>query len=133
MVKLWNDEVGNARSAIEPIVRRVDPGVDIHMNGGEGFRNDTVEVRLQKGKREARCVVTFEAWEHARQQPEDMEAAFRSIVSEMDAGAALPAYLLTSRGLTTESADKDSEILRDLAAGTEADVLAERLPRHAKE
>ncbi len=133
MVRLWSKEVGNARSVIKPLVLRVDPSLRIDVDGGEGLRNDTAEVRLHKGKREARCVVTFEAWEHARKHPEGMEAAIREIVGVMEAEGPLPAFLTTSRGLATEPAGRDTGTLRDLAASTEADVLAERLPTRARE
>jgi hypothetical protein len=44
----------------------------------------------------------------------------------MDSGAPLSAYLLTSRGLAKEPAEKKSELLHQIATGVEADVLADQ-------
>lgn len=132
MVRLWSEEVGDAKSVIEPLVNGIDPTVDIDVNGDKGFRKETVEVRLRKSGRLALCIVTFEAWVNAKTNPADMEAAFRQILAELERKASVPAYLLTSRGLATDDAAKGSEILRDIAASTEADVLAEKLPKRLK-
>ena len=133
MVRLWSEEVGDARLVIEPLVNKIDPAGKIEMNGGEGFRKDTVEVHLRKSGRQALCVVTFEAWASAKTDVSEMEAAFQDIIGELDGSEPLPAYLVTSRGLAREEPDKGAEVLRDIAAGTEADVLAERLPGRTKE
>jgi hypothetical protein len=77
--------------------------------------------------------VTFEAWEAARAQPEALRAAFQEIIASMAEPREMPVYMITSRGLTTESADKGSELLRDIAASTEADVLAEQLLKRTRE
>lgn len=129
MVRLWSEEVGDARSVIEPLVREIDPHIEIEVDGEEGFRKDTVEVRLQKSGQQAVCIVTFEAWTNAKTSPTDMEAAFREIISEVDQVHSTPTYMLTSRGLDRERADKGIPVLRDIAAGTEADILAEQLSR----
>ena len=126
MVRLWSEEVGDARSVIEPLVRALAPGVEVAIAGDEGFRKDTVEVRVRKAGREARCIVSFEAWEAARSHPAEMKAAFRKIIKELGGRSRLPSYLLTSRGLTAEASGKDSDLLRSIAGSIEADVLAER-------
>ena len=126
MVRLWSEEVGDARSVIEPLIKQVDPDVRIEMDGEEGFRKDTVEVRLQKADQKALCIVTFEAWMNAKADPAEMKKALQEIVAEMEGGKALPAYLLTSQGLSRQSKKKDVEILRDIAGGSEADILADQ-------
>ncbi len=126
MVRLWSEEVGDARVVIDPLVRRIDPAVEIEVDGGEGFRRETVEVRLRKSGRQALCIVTFEAWVNARTDASEMEAAFQEIIGAFDEDEPQSAYLLTSRGLTREQTHKDAEVLRDIAAGTEADILAQR-------
>ena len=126
MVRLGSEEVGNAKSVIEPLVRGLNPNVEVRFAPPRGVSKATAEVLLRKGEREARCIVTFEAWEHARKDPKEMAAAFRKIIAEMDSGAPLSAYLLTSRGLAKEPADRESELLHDIATGVEADVLAEQ-------
>ena len=130
MVRLWSEKVGNAKTVIEPLLQEIGPDIQVRIDGGGGFGNETVEVSVKKGDRQAHCVVTFEAWENARKDPEQMVAAFRKIVGEMDTVSPLPAYLLTSRGLTTQPADKGRELLRDMAAGIEADILAEQFFKH---
>ncbi len=129
MVRLWSEEVGDARSVIEPVVRSLGADVAIQINGGKGFSGETVEVTLKRSKRQARCVVTFEAWENARTNPEEMKAAFRQIIGEMEDVSPLPVYLLTSRGLSKETGRKEPEVLRGIAAGVEADVLADEFFR----
>ena len=126
MVRLWSEEVGDAQDVIEPLVKGIDDAVEIEVDGGEGFRKDTVEVRLRKSGRQALCIVTFEAWVNARTNASEMEEAFREIIGELDDSEPLPAYLLTSSGLEREQPEKGDEILRDIAAGTEADILAQR-------
>ncbi len=132
MIRLWSEEVGDARSVIEPLIKQVDPNVRIEIDGEEGFRKDTVEVRLQKAEQKALCIVTFEAWVNAKTDPAEMKKALQEIVAEMEGGKALPAYLFTSQGLSRQPEKKDVEILRDIATGSEADVLAERLPGHSR-
>ena len=126
MVRLWSEEIGDARLVIEPLVGRIDPAVEIEVDGGEGYRKETVEVRLRKSGRQALCIVTFEAWANATTDASGMEAAFQEIIGELDRGAPVPAFLLTSGGLAREQTHKDAEVLRDIAAGTEADILAQR-------
>ena len=132
MVRLWSEEVGDARSVIEPLIKQVDPDVRFTMDGEEGFRKDTVEVRLQKAKQEALCIVTFEAWVNAKTNPAEMKKALQEIVAEMEEGKSLPTYLLTSQGLIRQPEKKDVEILRDIATGSEADALAEQLPKRLR-
>ncbi len=127
MVRLRGEEVGDSKSVIEPLIRDISPNVVVHIDGGRGFGKETVEVVLKLGDRETRCVVTFEAWERARTAPEDMREAFGHIIDEMARTPELPAYMLTSRGLDTEARNKDTELLRTIAAGTEADILAEQI------
>ncbi len=126
MARPWSVEVGDAKSVIEPLVGRIDPDVAIEVDGGEGFRKDTVEVRLRKSGRQALCIVTFEAWANAKTSPSDMEKALREIIGEVIQREPRHAYLLTSRGLAREPAEKHTAVLRDIAAATEADVLAEQ-------
>ncbi len=126
MVRLWSEDVGDARSVIEPLVKGIDPTMQVEVNGGDGFRKDTVEVRLRKSGRQVLCIVTFEAWANAKTNPAEMKAAFQEIVDEADQGNSLTTYLLTSRGLVRERTEKGTEVLRDIAAGTEADILAEQ-------
>ncbi len=126
MVRLWSEEVGDARSVIEPLVREIDPHIEIEVDGEEGFRKDTVEVRLQKSGRQVVCIVTFEAWASAKTNPAEMKTAFQEIIGEVNQGEPLPVYLLTSRGLAKEQADKGIAVMRDIAASTEADILAEQ-------
>lgn len=132
MVRLWSEEVGDARSVIEPLIKQVDPAVRIEMDGEEGFRKDTVEVRLQKAEQKALCIVTFEAWVNAKTDPAEMKKALQEIVAEMEGGKALPTYLLTSQGLNRQPEKKDIEILRDIAASSEADALAEQFPKRLR-
>lgn len=126
MVRLWSEEVGDAKSVIEPLVRELSPNVEVRFGAQRGVSKATAEVILKRGEREARCIVTFEAWEHARTDPREMAAAFREVIDEMDSGARLSAYLLTSRGLAKEPAEKESELLHQIATGVEGDVLAEQ-------
>ncbi|MEX0785048.1 MAG: hypothetical protein WD939_00275 [Dehalococcoidia bacterium] len=119
--------MGDARGVIEPLVRQIRPDIDVAVDGGEGFGNETVEVRLQARDRRARCVVTFEAWENARHDPGLMEDAFRQIVEEMEHPGSLPAYVLTTRGLTREPTRKKPDVLRTIAGALEADRLAEEV------
>lgn len=127
MVRLWSEEIGDAKSVIEPLVAEINSGVRVRLDGGEGFRKDTVEVLFEKGKRVARCIVTFEAWTNARSDPTAMKQAFQTIIGDLERLSRPPAYLLTTRGLGTEAAKRAPEELRTIAAATEADVLAERL------
>ena len=127
MVRLWSEEVGDARSVIEPLVKEIDPDIEIEVNGEEGFRKDTVEVRLQKSGRQVVCIVTFEAWANAKTNPAEMKTAFQEIIGEVNQSEPLPVYLLTSRGLAKEQAAKGIAVMRDIAASTEADILAEQL------
>lgn len=126
MVRLWSAEIGDVKRVVEPIAKDVDPRLEIDVNGGEGFRKDTFEVRVRKGQREALCIMTFEAVANARTDPGEMSSAIGQISAEMDAGKTPPAYLLTSRGLGTQTDVSDIEVLRDIAASKEADVLAEQ-------
>lgn len=127
MARFWSDVVQDAASLIEGVVREVAPDVVVEIEGAAGADRETVEVRLRKMGREARCVVTFEAWEEASRDPAEMIAAFRTIVRELEAGSPSGAYMFTSKGLTVESGDRDSDELRDIAAGFEADVQAQRV------
>ncbi|MCH8025611.1 MAG: hypothetical protein IH866_02340 [Chloroflexi bacterium] len=131
MVRLWSEEVGDARVVIEPLVKGIDDAIEIEVDGGEGFRKDTVEVRLRKSGRQALCIVTFEAWANAKTDASEMEKAFRKIIGELGEGESLSAYLVTSSGLEREQPDKGAEILKDIAAGTEADILAQQLLKGA--
>lgn len=126
MVRLWSQEVGDAGSAIEPLVREVMPNAGLEIKTGKDLGVTTAEVIVTRGERKARCIVTFEAWEKARHSPEQMRGALRQIDADLEGSAALPAYLLTSRGLDTAAADKDSLVLGAIAHGIEADILAER-------
>ena len=122
----WGEEAGDAKSVIEPLVQEIDPRVHVQVNSGPGVSKSTVEVVLTKDEREARCIVTFEAWNRAREDSQEMRDAFSRIVSDIEGAAELPAYVLTSRELSTEPPDKTTDLLRMIAAGTEADILAER-------
>ena len=125
MVRVWSEEVGNARSVIEPILRELKPNLQVNIEGGMGFSNETVEIVIGMGRRRARCVVTFEAWESARNDPAQMRTAFRRIIHELEGPSSLPQYMLTTRGLTKELAKKRPELVRTMAAGQEADRLAQ--------
>lgn len=131
MVPLWGKEVGDARLVIEPLVKGIDDAVKIDVDSGDGIRKDTVEVRLRKSDRLALCIVTFEAWVNAGTNASEMEEAFREIIGDLDEGEPQSAYLLTSSGLEREQPDKDAEILKDIAAGTEADILAQKFLKGA--
>jgi hypothetical protein len=126
MVRVWSHEVGDAKSVILPLVRMLEPTIEVLFAPPRGVSRATAEVTLKKGRRQARCVVTFEAWERARQDPDEMAAAFRKIIEAIGKREALPAYLLTSRGLAEEPPTKPSELLHSIATGTEGDVLAEQ-------
>jgi hypothetical protein len=126
MVRLWSEEVGDAKSVIEPLVREIDPEVKLDIDGEEGFRRDTVEVHLRKGQREAHCVVTFEAWTNAGIDPTEMKSWLQDVIGALNRGEPPPANVLTSRGPAQEDSGKGTEVLREIAAGTEADVLAEQ-------
>ena len=125
MVKPWIQEVGDARSVIEPIVRAIRSDVDVNVNDRRGISRSTAVVEVRSGDRMARCVVTFEAWQEARQDDRSMQEIFRRVLHDLDGALELPAYLMTRRGLQIESAERSDDILRDLAAGVEADILAE--------
>ena len=131
MVPLWGEEVGDARLVIEPLVKGIDDAVKIDVDSGDGIRKDTVEVRLRKSDRLALCIVTFEAWVNARTNALEMEEACREIIGDLDEGEPQSAYLVTSSGLEREQPGKGTEILRDIAAGTEADILARQLLKGA--
>jgi hypothetical protein len=124
MVKPWTQEVGDARSVIEPIIKEIDSTVTTNFDAGEGFRNDTVVVTIEKEARQLNCVVTFEAWANARTDPAQLRQSFKGVLDDLDAGTAVSGYILTSRGLTPEPTITDREHLRDIAAGEEADLLA---------
>jgi hypothetical protein len=124
MVKSWTQEVGDARSVIEPIIKEIDSTALTKFDTGEGFRNDTVVVTIEKEARKLSCVVTFEAWANARNDPAELRQSFKRVLNDLDAGTASSGYILTSRGLTAEPTVTDREHLRDIAAGEEADVLA---------
>lgn len=126
MVRTWSEEVGDARSVIEPIVKELLPGSDVEINTGGDLGVATAEVIVRRADREARCIVTFEAWERARNDPEQFRAALRQISADLGASKPLPAYLITSRGLDEKSAQTESPVLSTIAHGIEADVLAER-------
>ncbi|MCH7812045.1 MAG: hypothetical protein IH958_05395 [Chloroflexi bacterium] len=126
MVRRWSAEIGDAKRIIEPLVREADPIVEVQINGGEGFRKETVEVRLRKSGREALCIVTFEAWANARTDPAKMIEYFEEVIRDIEGGDRLPSYLLTSKRLAREEAQKEVDVLRDIAASKEADVLAEQ-------
>lgn len=129
MVRLWSEEVGDARSVIEPLVRTVDTLVGIEVSDTSGFVNETVEVRVRKGDQEARCVVTFEAWQQARVEPEPLTDAFRQIIGELNGASSKASYVLTSRGLRREPASERPEQLRTIAASAEADAIADEFFR----
>ena len=126
MVRLWSEEIGDARSVIEPLVHSISPDVEVRFAEQRGVSKSTAEVVLQKGPHQARCIVTFEAWEGARQNPDALRVAFRRILDALTTGSPRDIYLLTSRGLQTESAERDSDLLHTIAASTEADVIMER-------
>ena len=131
MVPLWSEEVGDARGVIEPLVKSIDDAVKIDVDSEDGIRKDTVEVSLRKSGRQALCIVTFEAWVNARTNASEMEEAFREIIGDLDEGEPQSAYLVTSSGLEREQPEKGAEILRDIAAGTEADILAQQFLKGA--
>ena len=126
MVRLWSEEVGDAPSVIEPLIHAMSPEVEVRFGAQRGVSKSTAEVRLRKGPHQARCIVTFEAWEGARQNPEALRGAFRRILDALMTGSPREVYLLTSRGLQTEPAERDSDLLHTIAASTEADVMMER-------
>ena len=125
MVKPWVQEVGDARSVIEPIIRAIRTDIDVDVNDRRGISRSTAVVTIRLGERIVRCIVTFEAWEEARRDDRQMQEAFRRILRDSESLPKLSAYLLTRRGLDTESAAKSDDVLRDLAASVEADILAE--------
>jgi hypothetical protein len=127
MVRSWTQEVGDARSVIEPLVRALQPETVVEIDGAGGFGNETVEVILKRGDREARCVVTFEAWEEARRDAREMRDAFGRIIAEMSEAKPAPTFVLTSRGLEGERSDRATEELRTIAASKEAEAVAEPL------
>lgn len=125
MVKPWIQEAGDARSVIEPIVRAIRADVDVDVNDRRGISRSTAVVTIRLGERTVRCVVTYEAWEEARRDDRQMQEAFRRILRDSEGLPELPAYLLTRRGLDAQSDATSDDILRDLAASVEADILAE--------
>ena len=129
MVRLWSEEVGDAKSVIEPLVREIDPDVELDVNGEEGFRRDTVEVYLRMGEREAHCVVTFEAWTNAKTDPSEMKSWLEDVIGALNRDEPPRANVLTSGGPAQEDPGKGTEILRDIAASAEADILAEQFFR----
>jgi hypothetical protein len=132
MVKPWIQEVGDARSVIEPVVRDLDSSIEVSVSDGDGFINDTVEVSLAKAGRQAHCVVTFEAWVNARTSPDELKAAFRQIIADLEGSHTPSDYIVTSRGLATKPRDTNAEHLRDMAAAEEADALADQTLRRSK-
>lgn len=122
----WDEKAGDARGVIEPLVREVLHSTDLEINTGEDLGLTTAEVIVRRRGREARCIVTFEAWEQAREHPEKLREALQRVAGDLGGAAALPAYLLTSRGLDTAPAEKDRHTLAAMAHGIEADVLVER-------
>lgn len=132
MVKPWTQEVGDARSVIEPIVREIDGSVDVSFDYGLGYANVVLELALMSSGPSARCAVTFEAWSNARSHPQELREALTRIIEELGTNQSSRSYFITSRGLTRESSETPSEHLRTLAAAQEADVLAERMRHRAK-
>src|SRR3990167_8778747 len=123
MVRVRSEEVGDARSVIESIVRAIDPAVHVQLDH-EDLSKTAVEVVVKKGDREARCIVTFEVWEAARREPEAFQRAMRTVLADLEKPSALPVYLMTSAGVRTESPEKAPDLLRMIARAAEADVLA---------
>jgi hypothetical protein len=126
MVRTWSDEVGNARSVLDPLIAEVFSDADVTLNSGGKLGVGSAELLITFGSRHARAVVTFEAWEHARNNPDGLRQALRKIAEEIKKSTDLPAYLITTRGLDTESSDKETELLSTIAHVIEADILAER-------
>jgi hypothetical protein len=126
MVRLKSDEVGDARSVLEPLMDDVFPGGDVTLNTGGKLGAGSAELLIRLENREARAVVTFEAWEHARNDPDRLRKALQQIADQLKEPGDLPAYLITSRGLDTEANDKETEHLSTIAHVIEADILAER-------
>ena len=126
MVRLKSDEVGDARSVLDPLLDEILPAVEADMNTGGELGLTTVELILRHEGREARCVVTFEAWERARTNPDQLRVALRQVATDLQGSEEVRIYLFTSRGLEAAPTGKDRAVLGAIAHGIEADVLAER-------
>ena len=128
MVKVWSEEVADAKQALQDIISKIDPLVAVQVEGGEGLRNDTFELTLARGKRVVRCVVTFEALVDARKDPADLDSRLREVVRALGTAEGA-AYIITTSGVRKQPASKSGQELRDIGASTEADVQGERFFR----
>ncbi len=78
-MKKWSDEIEDARGVVEQIAKRIDEGIQVVGNGGEGFQNDTFEIILVKGEWKRRIIVSFEDIVNAKNNPSDLEEQLRKV------------------------------------------------------
>jgi len=79
MPHMWSDNVEEATRVVEQIAKRIDEGIQVFGNGGEGFQNDTFEIVLVKGERKRKVLVSFEDIVNAKTNSADLEAQLRKV------------------------------------------------------
>ncbi|MBI2855903.1 MAG: hypothetical protein HYX93_03550 [Chloroflexi bacterium] len=139
-MKLWSEEVAQARALIESVVKEIDPGLECDADGHRGIYNDTVDVVLRKGALQAFAVVTIEAWINARTDPQQMKEAFDKVIGKLKSDPDT-VFLITSAGLRETTLETGWKALEetegwqwfeDEAALVEADRIADRFLKGTK-
>ncbi|MBI4282555.1 MAG: hypothetical protein HY672_03605 [Chloroflexi bacterium] len=139
-MKLWSEEVAEARALIESVVKELDPGLECDADGHRGFYNDTVDVVLSKGERKAFVVVSAESWINAKTNPQVMKQAFNRVIGELKLEPD-KVFLITTAGLKEVALGTEWEALKepggwtkfeDEAAFVEGDREAERMINQLK-
>ena len=78
-MKKWSDEIEGARGVVEQIAKRIDEGIQVFVNGGEGFHNNTFEIVLVEGERKRRMIVTWEEIVNAKTNSTELEDRVRKV------------------------------------------------------
>lgn len=133
-MKLWSEEVAEARALIESVVKELDPELECVADGHRGFYNDTVDIVLRKGGKQAFAVVSAEAWINAKTDPTELKQALNNVVGKLKPEPET-VFLITTVGLKETPLGTEWKALEepggwlrfeDEAAFVEGDQIAER-------